>query len=142
MQSYTIKTAAEVLGVPTSTIRFYDRQGLLPFMRRSEAGYRIFDENDLMLLRTIDCLKRTGMSIKEIKEFTELLEDGDNSLEARYEMFLQRRAAVEKQMAELQNTLNFVNRKCKYYEVAIAAGTEAVHFKDGVIDDTLACEKI
>lgn len=136
---YTIKTAAEVLGLPATTIRYYDKQGLLPFMQRSESGYRLFDENDLMLLRTIDCLKRTGMSIKEIRAFTALLPAGDDSLQARYEMFLQRRAAVEQQMNELQETMDFVNHKCWYYETAIEAGTEAIHFQKQN-SERLACE--
>jgi DNA-binding transcriptional MerR regulator len=66
MSKYTIKDAAKIMNVPTSTIRFYDKEGLLPFMERLESGYRVFSEEDLAMLRTIDCLKKTGMSIKEI----------------------------------------------------------------------------
>ena len=51
--------------VPTSTIRYYDKEGLLPFVERLESGYRIFTEKDLATLRIIDCLKKTGMSIRK-----------------------------------------------------------------------------
>ncbi len=126
-EKYTIKDAAKLMGVPTSTIRYYDKEGLLPFMKRMASGYRIFTEKDLATLRIINCLKKTGMPIKEIRQFSDWLEQGDASLQQRYEMFLERKRAVEKQMAELQEILDTVNYKCWYYETAIAAGTEKIH---------------
>lgn len=136
---YTIKDAAALLNVPTSTIRFYDKEGLFPLMTRSKAGYRLFSEDDMALLRVIDCLKKTGMPIKEIRQFTDWVREGDASLEQRYQMFLERRQSVEAQMAELQGTLDMINHKCRYYETAIAAGTEAMHFKNKDTEQ-LPCE--
>lgn len=130
MKHYTIKDAAEKINVPTSTIRFYDKSGLLPFMERSESGYRLFSEKDIATLRIIDCLKKTGMPIKEIKKFSDWLQEGDSSLQQRYEMFLERKKVVEAQMAELQATLDIIKYKCRYCETAVAAGTEAIHNKD------------
>lgn len=124
---YTIKNAARIMGVPTSTIRYYDKEGLLPFVERLASGYRIFTEKDIATLRIIDCLKKTGMSIKEIRQFSSWLEQGDSSLQQRYDMFLERRRVVKQQMAELQKILDTVNYKCWYYETAIAAGTEKIH---------------
>lgn len=132
-KKYTIKDAADMMHVPTSTIRYYDKEGLLPFVERLESGYRIFTEKDLATLRIIDCLKKTGMSIREIRQFSQWLEQGDASLQQRYEMFLERKRAVEAQMKELQGILDIINMKCRYYEEAIAAGTEKIHFKERVI---------
>ena len=126
-KKYTIKDAARIMGVPTSTIRYYDKEGLLPFVERLASGYRIFTEKDIATLRIIDCLKKTGMSIKEIRQFSSWLEQGDSSLQQRYDMFLERRRVVKQQMAELQKILDTVNYKCWYYETAIAAGTEKIH---------------
>lgn len=126
-EKYTIKDAAKLMGVPTSTIRYYDKEGLLPFVERMASGYRIFTEKDIATLRIIDCLKKTGMPIKEIRQFSDWLEQGDASLQQRYEMFLERKRIVEKQMTELQKILDTVNYKCWYYETAIAAGTEKIH---------------
>lgn len=139
MKNYTIKDAAEKMNVPTSTIRYYDKAGLLPFMERSEAGYRLFTEKDIATLRIIDCLKKTGMPIKEIRQFSDWLQEGDASLHQRYEMFLERKRVVEAQMAELQEILDTVNHKCWYYETAIAAGTEKIHSKEPS-NGQLACE--
>ncbi len=137
---YTIKEAAQIMGIPATTLRYYDRQGLLPFVERKQSGYRVFSDNDIMLLRVIDCLKRSGMELKDIRQFTEWLREGDASLEKRYQMFLERKEAVEQQMAEMQKTLDMINHKCWYYKTAIEAGTEAIHFKN-INQKELPCEK-
>lgn len=126
---YTIKEVAEKTNLSASTIRYYDKQGLLPFVLRSESGYRMFSERDIGLLNMIECLKLTGMPIKEIKQFTHWLQLGDESLEERYQMFLERKKAVEQQIAQLQQTLKVIDYKCWYYETAVQAGTEAIHNK-------------
>ena len=134
-EKYTIKDAAKLMGVPTSTIRYYDKEGLLPFVERMASGYRIFTEKDIATLRIIDCLKKTGMPIKEIRQFSDWLEQGDASLQQRYEMFLERKRIVEKQMTELQKILDTVNYKCWYYETAKSVGNTA--FVDSIPDEEL-----
>ena len=135
---YTIKQAAELMNLTPVTLRYYDKQGLLPFMERRESGYRIFSDADIAMLRVIECLKKSGMSIKDIRQFSEWVLMGDDSLQERYEMFLERKKAVEAQMADLQKTLDFINHKCWYYETAIEAGTEKIHFKEQ--SEELPCE--
>ena len=90
------------------------------------------------MLRVIECLKKSGMSIKDIRQFSEWVLMGDDSLQERYEMFLERKKAVEAQIADLQKTLDFINHKCWYYETAIEAGTEKIHFKEQ--SNELPCE--
>ena len=137
--SYTIKQTAELLGLTTVTLRYYDKEGLLPFVQRSESGYRLFSDDDIAMLRVIECLKKTGMPIKDIRRFCEWAQMGDDSLRERHQMFLERKQAVEAQMVELQETLDFINHKCWYYETALEAGTERIHFKESGQD--LPCEK-
>ena len=121
---YSIKEVADILGLSASTIRYYDKQGLLPFVERSDSGYRMFSEDDLGLLRMIECLKKTNMPIKEIRQFTQWLQQGDASLKQRHQMFLERRKVVEKQIEQLQESLKVIDYKCWYYETAIADGNE------------------
>ena len=123
---YSIRAAAEHIGVVPSTIRYYEREGLLPNISRNESGIRQFTDKDLDWLHTLECLKKTGMSIKEIKRFVDLFLQGDKTLEERRQMFYERRQAVEGQMAELQKTLDFANYKCWYYDTAVEAGTADV----------------
>ena len=79
------------------------------------------------MLRIIECLKCTGMSIKDIRQYAVWAQMGDSTLEQRYHLFLERREAVMAQIKELEDQLKVIDYKCKYYEEAIAAGTEAVH---------------
>lgn len=115
------------MNLSVSTIRYYDKEGLLPFIERTESGYRIFLESDVKMLEIIECLKHTGMSIKDIKAFSNWVKDGDYSLEQRYEMFLERKKVVEAQIQELQKSLDLINHKCWYYKTALEAGTENIH---------------
>ena len=121
--TYTIGEVAKKLGVATSTLRFYDKEGLLPFVSRSEGGVRVFREEDLNWLSTIQCLKCTGMSIQEIRRYIDLSLQGDETIGERMELIDRRRAAVQDQIAQLQKTLRTLDYKHWYYETALAAGT-------------------
>lgn len=123
---YTIKEAAEKVGHTTVTVRYYDREGLFPNLRRTEAGYRVFDEDDITFLKVVECLKRSGMSIKDIRQFSEWVREGDASLQQRYDMFQERRRDVERQIAELEGVLETIEHKCRYYEEALEAGAESI----------------
>ena len=133
--TYTIGEMAKLLDVAPSALRYYDKEGLLPFMERTESGIRIFKDSDYEILKIIHCLKSTGMQIKEIKEFINLVLQGDESIDARLELFRKRKFELEKQMADLQETMDTVNYKCWYYETAKKAGTTAV--PDNMSDDEL-----
>lgn len=133
--TYTIGEMAKLLDVAPSALRYYDKEGLLPFMERTESGTRIFKDSDYEILKIIHCLKSTGMQIKEIKEFINLVLQGDKSIDARLELFRKRKFELEKQMADLQETMDTVNYKCWYYETAKKAGTTSV--PDNMSDDEL-----
>ena len=120
--TYTIGEAAALTGISVSALRYYDREGMFPGMRRTSGGSRIFSEQELSTLRVIHCLKSAGMS--EIREFLLWCQEGDASLEKRGEMFHTRLREVEAQMEALRQTLGHIRYKCWYYDTAIAAGTE------------------
>lgn len=126
MTYYSIQQVSEMTQIPATTLRYYDKQGLLPFLERSEAGYRVFQKKDLGSLQIIQCLKSAGLSIVEIRQFFQWAQEGDTSLKERLNLFLKRREEVQRQMAELQKTLDVINFKCDYYTKAVAAGTEKV----------------
>lgn len=121
---YTVGEMAKILGVQPSALRYYDKEGLLPFIARSKGGVRMFTEKDYEALQVIGCLKKSGLSIKEIKAFITMAQQGNATLKERYELFSKRREALTEQMEELQKTLDLLNFKCWYYETAIKDGTE------------------
>lgn len=53
--TYTIKQVSEMMSLPVSTIRYYDKMGLIPFLEKNESGYHIFKEKDISMLRIIEC---------------------------------------------------------------------------------------
>lgn len=121
---YSIGEVANATGIAISTLRYYDREGMFPYMERSSGGIRVFSDKEIDTLRVIECLKSSGMSIKAIKEFLIWCQEGDSSLDKRREMFHTRLEEVEKQIEELQATKNMLRYKCWYYDTALAAGTE------------------
>lgn len=122
---YSIGEVANNTGIAISTLRYYDREGMFPNIGRSNGGIRVFSDIEIDTIRVIECLKSSGMSIKEIKEFLLWCQDGDNSLQKRRDMFHNRFEEVQKQMEALQKTINMLRYKCWYYDTAVAAGTEA-----------------
>ncbi|MDF2881894.1 MAG: transcriptional regulator [Clostridiaceae bacterium] len=138
---YTISEAAKKTNLTTHTIRYYDKEGLLPFVERTESGIRYFTENDMEGLAVINCLKATGMPIKEIKIFMDWCVQGDSTLKERYNMFLERKSAVQNQIEELQKALDKINYKCWYYKTAMEAKTENIHHTSQEPHDNLECEK-
>lgn len=123
---YTVGEMAKKIGVAPSTLRYYDKEGLLPFVERSSGGIRVFKEADYEWLKVIECLKKTGMPLKDIKTFIEMAMQGDETIDERLELIMKQRDEVSRQIAELQETMDTLNFKCWYYETAKSAGTTAV----------------
>lgn len=123
---YTVGEMAKRLGVASSTLRYYDREGLLPFVERSGNGVRVFKESDYEWLQVIACLKKTGMALKDIRLFVEMAMEGDETIEERLALISRQKAAVEEKIATLNDTLHTLEFKEWYYTIAKAAGTTAV----------------
>jgi DNA-binding transcriptional MerR regulator len=132
MKTYSISEVADHFNMTQHTLRYYDKEGLMPFIERTSSGKRIFKESDMDALKVIECLKSSGMPIKEIKHFIEWCSEGDSTLQQRYDMFQERKASVKAQMEELKKTMEVIEHKCLYYKTALDSGTEAVH-KDNKI---------
>lgn len=113
--NYTIKQAAEKVHLTAHTLRFYDREGLLPFVSRDAAGNRVFSEGDLEWLGLICCLKNTGMSIRQIGDYIQCCLEGDGTLEQRRQMLIAHRQAVLRQIEELNDNLAKINFKIEHY---------------------------
>ncbi len=121
--TYSIGEVSELLNISISTLRYYDKEGLLPLVNRTSGNIRVFDETDIECLKMIDCLKTTGMQLKDIKLFFRWCEEGDSTIEKRYQLFLKQKEKTEQQIALLQQALNRVNYKCEYYRLAKERGT-------------------
>ena len=120
---YSIGEIAKMTGLSPSTLRFYDKEGLLPGLKR-QGGKRIFDESHIETLRIIECLKRSGLEIRDIRKFMELTTKGSASYAQRRELMEERRLKTLEQIEELQKTLAVLEYKCWYYDEALSRGNE------------------
>lgn len=125
--SYSIGEVSKLTGLSVPTLRYYDKEGLIPNINRNENGLRDFNDQDLNTIHIVTCIKGAGASIREIKEYMDLCQLGDLTLEARKQFFIEKKRDVEEQMKKLNEIMMTVEMKIKYYEDAIEAGTEAIH---------------
>lgn len=123
---YTVSEMAKRLGVAPSTLRFYDKEGLLPFVERSDSGIRLFKDADFEWLRIIECLKKTGMPLKDIRTFILMAMAGDDTIDSRLDLINKQRESVERQIAELTEIHQILRFKQWYYETAQREGTTSV----------------
>ncbi|MDR3144982.1 MAG: MerR family transcriptional regulator [Treponema sp.] len=112
---FTIKQVSEKTALPPHVLRYYENEGLLPSVGRSLNGVRRYSEHDLEWIGLICCLKNTGMSIKQIRNFVELSLKGDETLRERCEMLREHKKIVEKQIEEMQKYLQKVTHKIDYF---------------------------
>ena len=120
---YTIGQVSKMFGLPVSTLRYYDKEGLFPDMERS-SGIRRFGQRELEALRVIECLKKSGMEIKDIRQFMEWCAQGSSTYPQRRAMFLRQKESVEAEIARMNRVLDMLSFKCWYYEQAIKDGNE------------------
>ncbi|HIZ56625.1 MAG TPA: MerR family transcriptional regulator [Firmicutes bacterium] len=120
---YTIGQVSKLFGLPVSTLRYYDKEGLFPGIHRS-SGIRQFDDKEIEAIRVIECLKKSGLEIKDIKQFMEWCVQGSKTYPQRRELFLKQKAAVEAEIEQMNRILDMLKFKCWYYGEAIRDGNE------------------
>lgn len=134
---YSIGQVSEMFDLPISTLRYYDKEGLFPNLER-KGNIRRFSDTELEALRVIECLKKSGLEIKEIKQFFQWVEQGSSTYKNRKELFELRRTAVEEEIRALEKTLAMLKFKCWYYEKAMLDGSEDKI--NGMLPDKLPSE--
>ena len=122
--NYTIKQVSEMTGLSIPTIRYYDKEGLLPDLQRKESGYRIFSDRDLEAIDLIACFKESGLTIREIRHFMSLVRQGDVTLDERLAICQTHIARLEEKLAAVQNALEHSRRTLAFYEIAVKTGSE------------------
>ena len=125
--AYSIGEVSKKTGLTVPTLRYYDKEGLIPNVNRNENGLRDFSDTDLGTIHIVTCIKGAGASLKEIKQYMDMCQFGDSTLLDRKMFFIEKKKDIEEQMRRLNEILATIEHKIQYYEIAIEAGTEAVH---------------
>ncbi len=131
---YSIGEVAKKTGLTTHTLRYYEKEGLLPFVHKSGSGLRVFSDNDLGWLAMIECLKDTGMPLKGIKQYIDWFSAGDATLPQRLEMFQKHKAKIQEQIKQYKNHLKKIDFKIKLYKKAVELGNLNLAMQDEEIE--------
>ena len=120
---YSIGQVSEMFGLPISTLRYYDRQGLFPNMERV-SGIRKFSDNEIEALRVIECLKKSGLEIRDIKQFMDWCVEGASTYSQRKALIEKQKEKLEADIIHMNKVLDMLKFKCWYYEQATLDGSE------------------
>lgn len=116
---YTINEVEKMYGIPSSTLRFYEKEGILPAIDRSSNGRRVYKAQELEWLELVMALKDTGMPLEAIKEYLEMYHVGDETLDQRRKTLTDHKQLVEEQLAMTIKHLEKINRKITFYDLII-----------------------
>ena len=120
---YTISEVSKIFNIPVSTLRYYDKEGLFLNLKR-ESGIRKFSDQDLEALRVIECLKKSGLEIKDIKLFMDWCKEGSSTYQNRYELIQNQKEKVIKEIEHLNKVLDMLKYKSWYYSKLVEGGNE------------------
>lgn len=113
----SIKQFSKKSGISEYTLRFYEKEGVLPFVNRNESGHRIYDEQNLDWITFITALRETGMPLADIKRYVELFKQGDGTISERKQMMLDHKVNVQEQLSQTLKHLEKINYKLALYDV-------------------------
>ncbi|EHJ51923.1 MerR family transcriptional regulator [Streptococcus macacae] len=119
---YNMKEACQLCQMTYDTLKFYCNKGLVPNVKRDKNNYRIFDDHDIAWIQSLACLKKCGMSIKEMQDYLALCLQGQKTLPKRQELLQYKRQFLLEQLQEIQKSLDYIDEKQRYYE-AVLEGT-------------------
>jgi DNA-binding transcriptional MerR regulator len=126
-EGLSIADASQLIGVSTHTLRYYEKAGLLPAIPRTEGGLRRYRTEDVQLLRFLIRLRQTGMPIRTLRKYSEMVQEGTASYSRRRDLLKQHQSELRQQVAELEKSLTILDLKIQLYEDGFEFGTDAEH---------------
>jgi DNA-binding transcriptional MerR regulator len=114
-----IGEVSERYGLSSDTLRYYERIGLISPVNRNDIGIRDYSDLDLRRVEFIKCMRSAGLPIEVLVEYVGLVQQGDNTIEARKEILKEQREQLVAKMQEMQNTLDILDHKIGVYENAV-----------------------
>ena len=118
----TMKEACEQVGITYETLRFYCNEGLVPNVKRDKNNYRNFDERNIKWLKSLQCLKKCGMGVQDMKRYMELCLEGVSSIPERKELLAARKELLLKQINEIHESIDYIDRKQAFFD-GVLSGT-------------------
>ena len=122
----TMKEACEQVGITYETLRFYCNEGLVPNVKRDKNNYRNFDERNIKWLKSLQCLKKCGMGVQDMKRYMELCLEGVSSIPERKELLAARKKLLLKQINEIHESIDYIDRKQAFFDGVLSGTIEYV----------------
>jgi len=116
----TVGEAAAKVGLSVHTLRWYEQEGLVTPVGRDAVGRRRYSPDDLDWLQLLNCLRGTGMPVREMRRYAELARTGPATEEERLRLFEEHRERVLARIADLHRDLDAINAKIDYYRRSTA----------------------
>ncbi|WP_413854324.1 MerR family transcriptional regulator [Candidatus Ruminimicrobium bovinum] len=113
---YTVKEVAKIMSVSAHTVRYYDNEGLIPFVTRTQSNIRMFSDYDLSWFKTVHCLRATDLSISDIKTYINLCLKGNKTIPQRAKIIFNQEKKLQEHLKELQKQMEILQKKKKYYK--------------------------
>lgn len=121
---YSMKEACTLTGMTYENLKFYCNEGLVPNVKRDSHNYRMFDENDIKWINSLNCLKNCGMSIAEMKEYLALCLKGEASIPQRKLILADKKEALLQSIADLQKSVDYIDWKQSFYDDVLSGRTK------------------
>ena len=123
---YSMKDVCRKTGMTYEALKFYCNQGLVPNVKRDANNYRVFDDRDVAWIESLGCLKRCGMSIREMKHYVDLCSQGEASIPKRQDLLDQKRGQLLERIRELEDAVRYIDWKQGFYEDVLSGRTPYV----------------
>ena len=120
---YSMKEACNLTNKTYENLNFYCNEGLVPNVKRDSRNYRVFDEHDIKWIQSLNCLKRCGMSIAEMKEYLALCMDGEGTIPERKMILAEKKETLLQSIAELQKSVAYIDWKQGFYDDVLSGKT-------------------
>ena len=124
----TIAEVSEKYQISADTLRYYEKEGLIPYISRSEGGVRNYTEEDCARIGFVKCMRSAGLSIEVLKQYFELFAKGKRTLKTRRDLLATEREKLRERMTELQETLKRLDYKISVYDKALKSPTKELKF--------------
>lgn len=123
---FSMKQACEQTNLSYETLKFYCNQGLIPNVKRDSNNYRIFDENDIAWINSLNCLRNCGMSISEMKDYIKLCLEGESTIPERKEILAIKRQSLLEQQKLIQESIDYIDWKQDFYDDVLSGKIEYI----------------
>lgn len=111
-----ISEAAKYFGLTAVTLRYYERVGIIPPVKRTKGGIRNYQQIDLDWIEFIKCMRDSGLSVDSLMRYTELYQLGNDTISERKQLLIEERNILLQKYNEMGTTLNRLNQKIQDYE--------------------------